>query len=273
MSRLEELLDVTATADEVFTGPGGGPDGKRTYGGQLTAQTLMAAGRTVNAGRPPVSLQLQFLRAGAAGDPVDYRVSALTDGRTTAVRQVLGMQGERVLSIATVVFADPLAGPEHGAKPDMPEQPEALPPTGPAGSAPAMPLEELDIRISDRGAGMQFCRYFWWRATVTLPADPLLHAAAALCTTDVYGLDPALQVHGHALGDGTHRTGTTGTAVWFHHPIRADRWNLLASSSPAASRGRGVITAALADADGRRVATVVQEGLVTPRDPHPTERK
>jgi len=273
MSRLLELLQGTATGDGGWIGPGGGPAGKRTYGGQLAAQTLMAAGRTVDPRRAPTALQLQFLRAGAAGDPVDYRVEVLTDGRTTAVRHVRAMQGQRLLSAATVAFAAPLPGPEHGAAPAVVDDPATLAPTGPAGPAPSMPLEELDIRISDRGSGTRFRRHFWWRATVALPADPLVHAAAALYTTDVYMTDPALQVHGHALERRTHRTGTTGTAVWFHHPIRADRWNLLASASPAASRGRGVVTAALVGADGQRVATVVQEGLVTPRDPHPTERK
>jgi len=68
------------------------------------------------------------------------------------------------------------------------------------------------------------------------------------------------------MTDRSHRTATTDSSIWFHRPIRADRWNLLVSRSPAAARGRGVMTAGLFDADGVLDATLVQEGMVLPRD-------
>ena len=49
--------------------------------------------------------------------------------------------------------------------------------------------------------------------------------------------------------------GTTDSAIWFHTPVRADEWNLLRSCSPAASAGRGLVTATLFGADGRPAAT------------------
>ena len=48
--------------------------------------------------------------------------------------------------------------------------------------------------------------------------------------------------------------------------IRADRWNLLECRSPAAFRGRGVMTAGMFDAAGVRVATMVHEGQAVTRD-------
>ena len=72
----------------------------------------------------------------------------------------------------------------------------------------------------------------------------MVHTCVALFVTDVYMIDPALRVHGHSMSDRSHRSGTTDSSVWFHRPIRADRWNLLESRSPAAARGRGVIAAA-----------------------------
>lgn len=266
MSRLLELLDLRTEGTDVWVGPGGGPAGKRSYGGQLSGQALAAAGRTVDPDRPPTNMHVQFLRAGAAADPIDYSVHRVADGRTTATRQVSARQGDRLLATATISFAAALPGPEHGDVGEPPGDPAALPRTGPAGPAPSMPLDELDIRINDTGRGGSFRRQFWWRATETIPDDPVLHAGIAMFVTDVYMVDPALQVHGHAMVNRTHRTATTGTSVWFHRPIRADRWNLLESSSPAAARGRGVVTAALLGADGTRLATLVQEGLVTPRE-------
>jgi acyl-CoA thioesterase-2 len=65
----------------------------------------------------------------------------------------------------------------------------------------------------------------------------------------------------------SHRSGTTDSSAWFHRPVRADRWNLLESTSPAAARGRGVVTSALIGADAAVAATMVQEGLMAQRSP------
>ncbi|MDT5328287.1 MAG: acyl-CoA thioesterase, partial [Mycobacterium sp.] len=128
---------------------------------------------------------------------------------------------------------------------------------------------EIDIRIDDSGVGAEFVRRLWWRATVPLPVDPLPHTLVAAYVTDVYMIDPALRVHGLSMKGRTHRSGTTDSSIWFHRPVRADRWNLLESRSPAAARGRGVITASLIGADGAIVATLAQEGLTAEREQPP----
>ena len=84
--------------------------------------------------------------------------------------------------------------------------------------------------------------------------------------SDVYLIDPALGVHGHSMRARTHRSGTTDSSIWFHQPVFADQWNLLESMSPAAARGRGVVTGSLMRADGVITATLAQEGLIAERD-------
>jgi acyl-CoA thioesterase len=77
MSQLLALPNLRAGVDDHgWTGPASGPAGKRTFGRQLTAQSLVAASRTVPRGKPPTSVHLQFLRGGDAGDEVDYTVTA-----------------------------------------------------------------------------------------------------------------------------------------------------------------------------------------------------
>ncbi|VEG53602.1 acyl-CoA thioesterase [Mycolicibacterium aurum] len=269
MSRLLELLDVTAAGAHTWRGAASGPDGKRAYGGQLVAQSLAAAARTVDPVKAPTAMHLQFLRGGEAGEPVEYRVDTTFDGRTAAARRVDASQGGRLLTTATVSFAAALPGPEHGHRDSLPENPETLPPTGPAGPAPSMPLDELDLRLIDEGAGEGFVRRLWWRATVALPDDPLLHTLIAAYVTDVYLIDPALAVHGHSMRSRTHRSGTTDSSIWFHRAVHADRWNLLECRSPAAARGRGVVAASLIGHDGVVAATLVQEGLIAAREPAP----
>jgi acyl-CoA thioesterase II len=268
MSTLLKLLDLEPGAGEdTWFGPASGPDGKRSYGGQFVAQSLAAACRTVDPDRLPTNMHLQFLRGGEAGEPVEYAVARVFDGRTAAVRRIDSRQDGRLLTTSTVSFAADLPGPEHGRVTPMPGDPAALPQTGPAGPAPSMPLDELDIRIADDGSGAEFMRRLWWRATVPIPDDPLVHTLVAVYVTYVYMIDPALQVHGHSMNARTHRSGTTDSSIWFHQPVRADQWNLLESTSPAAARGRGVVTASLIRADGVIAATLVQEGLIAEREP------
>src|SRR5215212_1301324 len=180
MSALLKLLDVAPGADaDTWIGPASGPAGKRSYGGQFVAQSLAAAYRTVEGDRPPTNLHLQFLRGGEAGDPVEYTVARVFDGRTAAARRVDSYQGGRLLTTATVSFAVELSGPEHGHRHDMSADPDTLPRTGPAGPAPSMPLDEIDIRIADDMSNGEFLRRLWWRATVPLPDEPTVHTLVA----------------------------------------------------------------------------------------------
>ena len=265
MSALLELLRLRPYADDTWWGSGPGPAGKRAFGGQFVAQSLAAACRTVESDRPPTSLHVQFLRGGDAAAAVQYTVERVFDGRTAATRRVDARQDGRLLTTGTVSFAADAVGPDHGYRPGMPEDPGSLPRTGPAGPAPSLPLDELDIRIVDDASTGLFVRRLWWRTTIPMPDDPLIHTLTALYVTDVYMIDPALRVHGHSMRARSHHSGTTDSSVWLHRPVRADQWNVLESSSPAAARGRGLVTASLIRADGAVAATLVQEGLVAAR--------
>jgi hypothetical protein len=61
----------------------------------------------------------------------------------------------------------------------MPDDPDSPPQTGPASPAPSMPHNELDIRITDDTSTGEFMRRMWWRATLGLPDDPLVHTLVA----------------------------------------------------------------------------------------------
>ncbi|BBY85439.1 acyl-CoA thioesterase [Mycolicibacterium tokaiense] len=266
MSALLDLMNLVDVDQDSFRATGHGPAGKRAFGGQFLGQSMAAAGRTIPAGLWPTSLHLQFLRGGDSGAAVEYAVERLYDGRTAMTRRVLARQDGRLITAATVSFAAPLPGPSHGERGGLPEDPATLERTGPAGPAPGLPLDELDIRITDSGVGTDFARRMYWRATVPVADDALPHTCLALFVTDVYLIDPVLRVHGHAMSDRSHRSGTTDASIWFHRPVHADAWNLLESRSPAAARGRGVVTAQLLSADGAVYATAVHEGMAVVRE-------
>ena len=268
MSELLAILTLSPAGTDVWAGSGYGPAEKRAFGGQFAAQSFLAAAHTVppDADVSPTSFHLQFLRGGLAA-PTHYEVEHTYDGRTAMTRRVLGRQEGRLLTTATVSFSRSMDGPEHGRVAKLID-PETVELTGPPGPAPGLPLGELDLRLVDSGEGDEFVRQLCWRTTIPLPDGPgaaVVHTAAALYVTYLYGIDPALKVHGHSMAARTHRSGTTDTSMWLHRPIRADRWNVLQSRSPAGARGRAVVTSTLLSADGEVCATIVQEGLVADR--------
>jgi len=98
------------------------------FGGDLLAQSLLAAGRTVK-DRRGHSLHVSFLAPGDPTTPIEYRVRRLRDGRRFAQRQLSAWQGEREILIATASFtAEPPESHvhQHEAMPEVPG-PEGLP--------------------------------------------------------------------------------------------------------------------------------------------------
>ena len=170
---LESARPQPGGAVDTWVGRGNGPAGKRAFGGQFTAQSLAAAWHTVDPGRMPTNLHLQFLRGGEAPESVEYTVARVFDGRTAAARRVDSRQNGRLLTTATTSFAVDAAGPGHGYRSSMPQHPSMLAHTGPAGPAPSMPLDELDIRISDDVSTGEFVRRLWWRQPFPFPKTRL----------------------------------------------------------------------------------------------------
>ena len=164
--------------------PGSGPAAVRpesvpTAGNSSRRAWPRRATPSTPTGRRP-TCTCSFCAAARPATRVEYTVARVFDGRTAAARRVDSHQAGRLLTTATVSFAAELPGPEHGHRPDMPGDPDLLPRTGPAGPAPSMPLDELDIRIADDTSTGEFVRRLWWRATVALPDDPAVHTLVAV---------------------------------------------------------------------------------------------
>ena len=62
---------------------------------------------------------------------------------------------------------------------------------------------------------------------------------------------------------------TLDHAVWFHRPLRADRWHLHAFQGQGLTGGRGLSLGRVYDGDGLHVATVAQEVVVREARPRP----
>jgi acyl-CoA thioesterase-2 len=274
---LVELLDLRRLDDDRFEGmsPPSGP--QRVFGGQVAAQALVAAGRTVDPARSVHSLHGYFIRAGDPSVPIEYQVENLRDGRSFSVRRCVARQHGKAIFTMESSFQRHETGLDH-----QPTAPSGVP--GPDETPTLVELladyperqqqwanipRPLDVRYvtvpgwvrpgerptSDR-------QQVWMRIAGKLPDDPLLHACALTFASDMTLLDTILAVHGEVWGPGGMVGASLDHALWFHRPFRADEWFLYDCFSPSASGARGLTTGQMYTLDGRNIATAVQEGLL-----------
>ena len=100
----------------------------------------------------------------------------------------------------------------------------------------------------------------WMRADGSLPDDPLLHVCLLTYASDLTLLGSVLARHD--MSSHEVQMASLDHAMWFHRPFRADEWFLYECHSPTASGSRGLAMGRFTTADGARIATTVQEGLV-----------
>jgi acyl-CoA thioesterase-2 len=275
VAELGELLDLEEIEDNLFRGRQPETMMQRVFGGQVLAQSLVAAVRTVPGHFACHSLHSYFLRPGDTKVPIIYDVDTIRDGRSFATRRVAARQHGRPIFFLTANFQIPEQGLEHqDPMPSVPS-PEDCRPAIDRGSDGAnrewlREWSALDVRpIADSRAGGTLdashhpARSQWWiRASGDLPDDPVTQLAAFTYASDMTLLVAALVPHGLFIQSPGMQAASLDHSMWFHRPFRADEWWLYDQASPSASGGRGLALARVFSQDGQLVATVAQEGLI-----------
>ena len=97
LRELIRILDIETIEQNLYRGHH--PEGTRgrLFGGQIMAQALMAAGRTIDELRPPHSLHGYFMRPGDPAVPIIYEVDRIRDGKSFVTRRVVAIQHGYVL--------------------------------------------------------------------------------------------------------------------------------------------------------------------------------
>ncbi|MFC7305406.1 acyl-CoA thioesterase [Streptomyces monticola] len=284
LDALLDLLDLERIEQDCFRGRSRSAIVPRVFGGQVAAQALVAAGRTVPEDRTAHSLHAYFLRPGDPGAPIVYMVDRIRDGRSFTTRRVVAIQHGQPIFHLSASFQTYEEGLEHQA--DMPAAPdpetlptaaEMLPRHLPADIAARLveARAAVDLRYvgippwGSVGAPREPRSQVWFRTNGKLADDPPhLHVCLATYVSDMTLLDSVLLAHGRggwALGDVVG--ASLDHAMWFHRPFRADEWLLYDQESPSASGGRGLGQARIYTQDGRLAVSVIQEGVVrVPRE-------
>jgi acyl-CoA thioesterase II len=232
------------------------------YGGQVAAQALLAAGRTVAADRLPHSLHGYFLRSGDAARPVVFRVDRDRDGRSFSARRVVAVQGGEVIFNMSASFAVPTEGPDVVVG----YPPAAEPPDGLPGYALPRLFAMEGRRPTQPYPQSHWPTLFWARSRVALPADPLVHACALAYVSDIGTGLSVLESDEAAPGPSLDH------ALWFHRPVRLDDWVLMDLAPRTVAAGRGWYTGAVTTRDGALAASLVQESLFR-LGPNPFSRR
>jgi acyl-CoA thioesterase-2 len=248
----------------------------------------MAASMTVPKDRDATALQFMFLQSASPDLAIEFEVTTLQDGKRFASRHVSGWQeggagaGRRVVLDAQVTFAATLAGPEHA----LPSRAGAVDP------ASLLPVQDVsketadaiwrtvgyplgsvavDMRVDESAQTLGLnsttaALRFWLRTRDALPDEPALHAAAFAYLSDWWLNFASVGTHvPQLLREGARlHVASLNHAIWFHRPLRADRWLHLDVQSPSAGRGRGLSIATVHDVEGTLVASATQENLMTP---------
>ena len=268
---LIQLFDLVEVGKGKFRGPQPDTQWQRLFGGQVMAQSLVAAMRTIPENRVVHSLHGYFLRPGSREEPLRFGVEHVRDGRTFSARRVITRQHDDVIFDLNVSFQEPEEGFSHSAvQPESVAAPEDSSPLGQVleerFGAPIRMLSEwdaLDVRLastpvpSQNGGVMRA----WVRTQDAMPEDPRLHAAVLAYLTDLLLLSVSTVQHEVEFLSPNLQTASIDHAMWFHRPAHCDRWLLYDMVSPSASGARGFCQGRLFQ-DGKLVASCAQEGLI-----------
>lgn len=283
LDQLLALLDLDKIEENIFRGLSPPERAQRVFGGQVLAQALVAAMRTVPDERSCHSFHAYFLRPGDPKAPILYEVDCSRDGTSFSVRRVVAIQHGAQIFVLAASFQKTEKGFEHQAQMPLVPDPESLEDDQQvllrdSRLAPAMrkwvarerPFETRAVlgRGPFDAAGDRPARaaidHIWLRARGKLPDDPNLHRVLLAFVSDMSLLDTALLPHGKSIFSHV-QVASLDHAMWFHRPFRADDWLLYVQDSPSASGARGFNRGAIYTRQGILVASVTQEGLIRPR--------
>ena len=286
VASLLDLLELEPLEHNIYRGQNRDLGTGRVFGGQVFAQALVAARRTVDEGREAHSVHGYFLREGDLTAPIVYFVDRPRDGRSFTSRRVTAIQhGEAIFHLsASFHVVEP--GIDHQwPMPEVPD-PETLTPELDLIRANAHLIPEpiraiwtqdrpIDLRLisprnpfvpGEAAGPVEAHRAVWFRVVERIPDPTIVHQAVLAYASDYGFLTTALLPHGLTMRDRRVQIASLDHTLWMHRPFRADEWLLYVSDSPSAHGARGFVRGQVFARDGQLIASVAQEGLIRVRD-------
>ena len=279
-----DLLDVERIEENLYRGRNAA-ESEHVFGGQVLAQAIAAAYRTIGDSRQLHSIHAYFLRPGDWNAPILYEVDRIRDGKSFTTRRIAAIQHGRAIFSMSSSWQKHEVGLEHSVPmPDVPS-PESLrsdkeayaeiAKIRPEVKRFAYRFDAIDSRqvenilmMAPSNVARPPQKHTWLKTRDPLPDDPEVHLCMLAYMSDLDFMSTSLLPHGRSPGgDRDNFQGASlDHALWFHRPFRADEWLLFAKSSPSASGARGFVRGQFFNERGELIATAAQECLIRVRE-------
>jgi len=279
---LIDLLNLEQIASNTFKGISKTIGSPNVFGGQVLAQALNAANRTVPEERILHSLHSYFLEAGKLEVPIIFIVEEMRDGGSFSTRRVKAMQNDVIIFILAASFHKIEVGFEHqkAIKKNI-KQPEELISWNeivdqfgdfipknmraflsierPIDFKPTVipnPLDPQDLPAQDN---------IWFKLKGdSVGLDRKMKQQILTYISDYNVLNAAINPNASKANFGNLQTASLDHSMWFFRDFDFDDWMLFSSESPNSYGARGLSKGNLFTRDGKLIASFAQEGLIRP---------
>jgi acyl-CoA thioesterase-2 len=279
---LINVLNLEQKAENEFIGISKTIGSPNVFGGQVLAQALSAADKSITNNRILHSLHAYFLEAGNLELPITYFVNIMRDGGSFSTRRVTAKQGEKTIFILAASFHKEEKGHEHQVKFESTiKQPEELlswddmlvqfgdflpqkmkyfleierpiefKPTfivNPLDQKDLKPFSDVWFKIKGNTAGFN------------LP----LKQQILTYISDYNILNATLYPNASKANFGNTQMASLDHSMWFFREFDLDDWMLYKTESPNAFGARGFARGNIYSRTGELIASVAQEGLMRP---------
>ncbi len=279
---LLSLLVLDKVEDTQFVGYSKTVGNKYVFGGQVLAQAINAACRTITNQRILHSMHAYFLEAGQLHLPITFNVSHVRDGGSFSVRRVTAQQNDSTIFILSASFHKKEEGYDHQIemKPNL-KQPDDLlswtdilhqhgdylPKSIKSFFEIKRPIEfkpTVVVNPLDRKDLPPFSDVWFKLKGDTKNLDLATKQQILTYISDYNILVSALNPHASKAHWGNTQTASLDHSMWYFRDFDFDDWFLFSMESPNASNARGFARGNIFSRDGKLVASVAQEGLMRP---------
>ncbi|WP_434037565.1 acyl-CoA thioesterase [Formosa sp. 4Alg 33] len=281
-NELLELLDLKTIAPSQFEGISKTIGSPHVFGGQVLAQSVNAAYKTITNGRILHSLHAYFLEAGDLNIPIVFEVNEVRDGGSFSTRRVLASQNGKAIFILAASFHKAEEGHDHQIEMNTNlKQPEellswtemlarygsVLPKITKHFLEIERPIEFKPVEVINPLKQENLPPYsnIWFKLKTPI-ADADLATKQQILTyiSDYNILAAALLPHASEAHFGNTQMASLDHSMWFFRDFDYDDWMLYSIETPNASSARGFAKGNIFSRDGKLIACVAQEGLMRP---------
>ncbi|MES9971786.1 MAG: acyl-CoA thioesterase II [Candidatus Thiodiazotropha sp.] len=271
--KLREVDEVTFIGDNVpvfFN---------QVFGGQILAQALSAALRTVPQDRIVHSSHAYFIRRGNPQQPITFTVENVRDGGSFNTRRVVASQQDQSIFITSFSFQTRESG--HRFQVPMPAtlepdtlgdeserwnqhplvvaKPEMRTHFQPLDIRHTAPVDWFEPEVQSPQTGV------WMRTRGRLPDQAAVHQSMLAYFSDFFLYGTSLRPHALSIHMPSMQSASLDHSIWFHDDFRADEWLYYDLESSWTGNARGLNFGKFFTRDGRLVASTAQEGLMRVR--------